>query len=325
MDLLKKEKYYWSKGRKFIGGIDEAGRGPLAGPVVASCVILNPKIDIEGIKDSKKISPKKRESLYNTIFDKSIDVGIGISYEDEIDSINILQATFLAMKRAIGNLKVQPDQILIDGPYTNIKLIPVETIVNGDSISKSIAAASIIAKVTRDRIMNDYDKIFPEFDFYKNKGYGTKYHIESLKQIKATPGHRRSFKIVKNNMPSFNHYIKSNNFALLGFQYIGYMYLKNGYTLEDKSIEIEKNGDLIDFLFKKDSSLVFVKILSIYNNKKYSNGNVVINDNAEYIYLLEDYIVKKELTIKSLFNVISVEFKHKSKPNTKIEFSAKLN
>ena len=199
MDMLIYEKKYWKKGLKFIVGIDEAGRGPLAGPVVAASVVFDKSIQIEGIADSKKLSPKKRDMLYQIIRDKALDVSIGIANEHEIDDLNILQATFLAMKRSIGNLKIEPDQLLIDGPYSNIKLYPVETIIKGDSKSLSVAAASIIAKVTRDKIMKEYDLIYPEYQFIKHKGYGTKYHIEQLSLIKASPIHRKSFKIVKNN------------------------------------------------------------------------------------------------------------------------------
>ena len=164
MNMLQYENKYWDKGINYLGGIDEAGRGPLAGPVVASCVILHPNTMIKGVNDSKKLTHKKRNELYKIINKEALDVSIGIVNEKEIDSLNILQATFLAMRRAIGNLKHKPQQLLIDGPFTDIKLIQTENIVNGDSLSLSIAAASIIAKVTRDRIMNEYDLIFPEFN-----------------------------------------------------------------------------------------------------------------------------------------------------------------
>ena len=195
MDILAYEKKYWEKNVKYVAGIDEAGRGPLAGPVVAACVIFDKYINIEGITDSKKISPKKRLELFHVIREKAIDVSIGIANEHEIDKLNILQATFLAMKRSVGNLKVEPQQLLIDGPYSDIKLYSVETIIKGDNKSLSIAAASIIAKVTRDKIMEEYHEIYPDFGFDKHKGYGTKLHIEQLSKIKATPIHRKSFRI----------------------------------------------------------------------------------------------------------------------------------
>ena len=145
--MLEYEHKYWDKGLKYIGGVDEAGRGPLAGPVVAACVILNKDFNVEGIKDSKKLTAKKRLELSKLIKSDALDVSIGIANEREIDDLNILQATFLAMKRAVGNLKITPEHLLIDGPYSDIKLISTDNIIKGDNKSLSIAAASIIAKV----------------------------------------------------------------------------------------------------------------------------------------------------------------------------------
>ena len=181
--MLKIEKKYWGKGIKYVAGIDEAGRGPLAGPVVAASVIFKPNEEIKDIKDSKKLTDKKRKKLYSIIYQKAIAIGIGIVHENKIDEINILKATFLAMNKAIGTLDQNPEQVLVDGPYSNVKLYPVEHVVNGDNISQSIAAASIIAKVTRDNMMVEYDKIFPVYRFAKHKGYGTKYHIEQIQNI----------------------------------------------------------------------------------------------------------------------------------------------
>ena len=199
MDLLKYEKIYWKKGVNLIAGIDEAGRGPLAGPVVAASVIIDKNFDITDINDSKKISPIKRIVLYDKIINNALDVSVGIAHEYEIDKLNILQATFLAMRRSLGNMKKNPEQLLIDGPMTDIEIIPVKNIVSGDSKSASIAAASIIAKVYRDKIMEEYHKIYPEYGLNKHKGYGTKNHIDSIVQFKAAPIHRKSFKIVRSN------------------------------------------------------------------------------------------------------------------------------
>jgi len=182
-----------SDGFKFIAGIDEAGRGPLAGPVVAAAVILDPKIVIPGINDSKKLSEAKREYLYDEINNKAISVGIGIVDEKTIDEINIKQATYMAMEMAISNLKVKPDFLLIDAEkLINVPIHQI-SIIKGDSLSVSIAAASIIAKVTRDRILDEYDKKYPEYGFGKHKGYGTKQHIESIRNFGLLPIHRRSF------------------------------------------------------------------------------------------------------------------------------------
>ena len=176
-----------------VCGIDEAGRGPLCGPVVAGAVILHKDNDILYINDSKKLSEKKREALYDEIAAKAIAWGVGIVSPERIDEINILQATYEAMRIAIQNLKVKPDILLNDAvtiPMIEIKQVPI---IKGDAKSQSIAAASIMAKVTRDRIMAEYDKIYPEYGFAKNKGYGTGAHIEAIKQYGPCPIHRRTF------------------------------------------------------------------------------------------------------------------------------------
>ena len=180
MDLLKIENKYWDKGISYIAGIDEAGRGPLAGPVVAVCVIFERNCVIEGVKDSKKISEKKRILLYKEIYEKALAVEVGIVDNEKIDDINILQATFLAMNKTLGRLSIKPEIVLVDGPKSNIKLYPVKHIINGDNLSQSIAAASIIAKVTRDNMMYEFDKVYPDYGFAKHKGYGTKFHIDVI-------------------------------------------------------------------------------------------------------------------------------------------------
>ena len=177
----------------YICGIDEVGRGPLAGPVVAGAVIL-PKDDmILYLNDSKKLSEKKREMLYDEIMNRAVATGIGMASPARIDEINILQATYEAMRMAIDNLKVRPDILLNDAvtiPQVDILQVPI---IKGDAKSISIAAASIIAKVTRDRLMVEYDKVLPGYEFASNKGYGTKAHIAGLKELGPTPIHRRSF------------------------------------------------------------------------------------------------------------------------------------
>lgn len=181
------------KDYQYICGIDEVGRGPLAGPVVAGAVIL-PKDDIIlYLNDSKKLSEKKREMLYDEIMSRAVATGIGMASPARIDEINILQATYEAMRMAIDNLEVRPDILLNDAvtiPQVDIPQVPI---IKGDAKSISIAAASIIAKVTRDRLMVEYDKVLPGYDFASNKGYGTKAHIAGLKELGPTPIHRRSF------------------------------------------------------------------------------------------------------------------------------------
>ncbi len=185
------------KGYELIAGIDEAGRGPLAGPVVAAAVILDSRKKIIGLDDSKKLTAKKREKLYNEIRKKSVAVGVGIIDNKEIDKYNIQQATFMAMEKAVKNLDIIPDYLLIDGnkkiPDLNLEQ---EAVINGDGKINIIAAASIIAKVTRDSIIDRYHKKYPDYGFINNKGYGTKEHIEALKKYGATTLHRLSYKIV---------------------------------------------------------------------------------------------------------------------------------
>ena len=188
------EKAALLSGFKAVCGVDEAGRGPLAGPVCAAAVILAPDTEIEGLDDSKKLSEKKRERLFSVITEKAISFSVAYGTLNEIESRNILEATFLAMNRAIDGLSVKPDFALIDGNRApkNIK-IPCETVIKGDSKSMSVAAASVLAKVTRDRLMLHYDTQYPQYDFKKHKGYGTKEHTELIKKYGPCEIHRLSF------------------------------------------------------------------------------------------------------------------------------------
>lgn len=192
--LKEEENSLYSEKIKLIAGIDEAGRGPLAGPVVVGIAIMPKDSMIEGINDSKKVSEKKREKLYDLITEEAIAWGVGMADQNEIDEINILNATKLALTRAIEELKVKPDLILVDA-LTNIdtKGIPYKSIVKGDAKEYSIASASILAKVTRDRIMREYDEIYPQYEFSKHKGYGTAKHIALLKEYGPCILHRKSF------------------------------------------------------------------------------------------------------------------------------------
>lgn len=192
--LSEYEKKCYENGYKYIAGIDEAGRGPLAGPVVAAAVILPDGCLIEGVNDSKKISEKKREKLYDEIIENAIAWGVGIIDNNVIDDINILNATRKAMHMAIESLQTQPDYILIDAEKkVDTNNIPYLPIIKGDALSISIAAASIIAKVTRDRIMREYDEIFPMYGFEKHKGYGTKAHVDAILDNGLCMIHRKSF------------------------------------------------------------------------------------------------------------------------------------
>ncbi len=189
---LEKEKQ--AEGYKIICGIDEAGRGPLAGDVFAAAVILPTGLEIEGLNDSKKLSEKKREALFDVIIEKAVSYGIGRASAEEIDEINILNATFLAMRRAISALQQTPDFCLVDGNQNIRELsLPQQPVIKGDSLSPSIAAASILAKVSRDRYMKEITKDYPQYAFEKHKGYGTKLHYEMLEKHGISDIHRKSF------------------------------------------------------------------------------------------------------------------------------------
>lgn len=186
------ENELYESGIKYIAGIDEVGRGPLVGPVVTAAVILPKDFYDERINDSKKLTEKKREQLYDVIMENAVSVGIGISSEDVIDDINILEATKKAMIEAVNNLSVKPEHLLIDAVKLNVD-IPQTSIIKGDAKSESIAAASIIAKVTRDRMMIELDREHPEYDFKHNKGYGTKKHIDAIEKYGILKEHRKTF------------------------------------------------------------------------------------------------------------------------------------
>lgn len=193
INMWEIEDSHFENGIQIICGVDEAGRGPLAGPVCAAAVILPPHADIPGLNDSKKLSDKRRRELFPVIKETAIAYGIGIATHEEIDEINILQATYLAMERAIQALSVKPELALIDGNRARDFGIPVETVVKGDSRSASIAAASILAKVTRDDMMLELADTYPQYGFEIHKGYGTKAHYAALDEHGISPIHRMSF------------------------------------------------------------------------------------------------------------------------------------
>jgi ribonuclease HII len=203
---LRFEKHLWSTGFPLIAGIDEAGRGPLAGPVVAAAAVLPAEFSLTGLNDSKQLPETVREQLFASLTTpgKLVGYGIGIAESTEIDRLNILRATFLAMQRAITALPVQPDHLLIDGLPVPVFHQPQTAIIGGDAKSLSIAAASVIAKVTRDRMMRRWHSDFPQYDFDQNKGYGTPAHLESLQIHGPCPIHRRSFAPVAETYFFFN-------------------------------------------------------------------------------------------------------------------------
>ena len=193
MDCFEFEKQAFADGYSVICGVDEAGRGPLAGPVYAAAVILPPECAIEGLDDSKKISEKKREALFDVIIEKAVAYCVASASVEEIEKFNILNATFIAMRRAVDGLKIKPDLALVDGNRAPSLECDVRTIVKGDSKSASISAASILAKVSRDRYMLELDKKVPQYCFAKHKGYGTKLHYEKIREFGVSEYHRPSF------------------------------------------------------------------------------------------------------------------------------------
>ena len=209
-DLLKYEKELYEKGYNLIAGTDEVGRGPLVGPVVAAAVILPTNYELKGLTDSKKLSEKKRNIFYDIIMKDAVSVGIGIVSEKIIDEINILEASRLAMNKALDNLNIKPEYILSDAMKLD-RDVPVMPIVHGDALSITISAASVIAKVTRDRMMEDLGKDYPEYEFENHKGYPTKRHIELVKKYGVLDNYRKTFKpiceIIKERSKDEKEYI----------------------------------------------------------------------------------------------------------------------
>ena len=193
VDLWAIEHACFDAGCQLVCGVDEAGRGPLAGPVCAAAVILPPDMEIPGLNDSKKLTDKKRRELFDIITSEAVSYGIALVSEKEIDEINILQATFRAMEQAVARMDVTPDVVLVDGNREPKLPFPVKTVVKGDSLSASIAAASILAKVTRDRLMEQLDETYPQYGFAVHKGYGTKRHYAALTEFGPSPIHRMTF------------------------------------------------------------------------------------------------------------------------------------
>ncbi|HWP49110.1 MAG TPA: ribonuclease HII [Candidatus Limnocylindrales bacterium] len=203
-DMLYYERLAYAQGARYVAGIDEVGRGCLAGPVVACAIIFPPHTFIEGVKDSKKLSPEKREYLFDLIQKQALGIGIGIVEESVIDEINILRATIKAMEKAVQALQPCPDHLLIDALFLENFSIPQFAIKEGDNISFSIAAASIVAKVTRDRMMIAYSEQYPQYQFSKHKGYGTPEHLEAIARYGPCPLHRKSFRGVKEYCKELN-------------------------------------------------------------------------------------------------------------------------
>ena len=306
MNLSEYDQSFYNESISTLAGVDEAGRGPLAGPVVAAAVIFPYEFHLDDIQDSKKISEKKRLLVYEKIITNALDYGIGVCHEGEIDDINILESTYIAMKKALGCLRDKPDLTLIDGKKTKIKIYNCKHIIKGDSKSQSIAAASIIAKVTRDKMMINYDKIFPDYGFAKHKGYGTKFHLEAIKNKKSTPIHRKSFNPVSLYLPSFSYFNTDIKMNRLAVQLTASSYVKNEYDI----IEIYSLEKFDIFHYEKDRYVLSIVKFAFKNDES----------NDFNIDKLKDELILKEKELKQdiELDVILVVFS-KQKPKIVIK------
>lgn len=253
-EILTYERGLWEAGYDLVAGIDEVGRGPLAGPVVAAAVILPKECKIEGVNDSKKLSAKKREELYDIILEKAVSYGIGVVSNERIDEINILQATYEAMREALSQLKPKADYILADAVTIPMVSTPQRGIVKGDAKSMSIGAASIVAKVYRDRMMEAYEEVYPGYGFASNKGYGAAEHIEGIRKQGITPIHRKTF--VKNFLPQDGDTAadKGHRGEVLAAKQME----KMGYEILERNFHALKGE--IDIIAKKDNVIVFTEV-----------------------------------------------------------------
>ncbi len=308
------DNQYRQGGIQYLCGVDEAGRGPLAGPVVTAAVILPEEAIITGINDSKKLTPAKREKLYDEIYEKAVSVGVGIVHEREIDRMNILKATILAMKKSLGALSVKPQLVLIDGNPVEITHFPVRNLVKGDTRSLSIAAASVIAKVTRDRMMSEYGKIFPDFGFERHKGYGTSKHIDVLKKLGATPIHRRSFSPVSSCLPGKSHFENRQWLGKYGEQLAACAMVKLGFRILQMNYLAAGVGE-IDLIHEEGDEWVFSEVKTGFAKNDWGDPAHRI-DEYKRDRLMEaaaDYLSKNDFTGHTRFDVISVQF-FKGKP-----------
>ena len=303
---------------KHIAGVDEAGRGPLAGPVVAGAVVLQKNHGIEGLGDSKKLTAKRREAAFVQIMEKAEDVGIGIVSSKEIDRTNILAATHKAMKMALGKLNPKPKRALIDGHPLKTQMIPNKGIIDGDAKIESIMAASIAAKVTRDKIMEQYHIIFPDYGFAKHKGYGTKLHMEALVQKKACPIHRKSFAPVKANLPTLKWLKEEKKIGRLGERLSALSILKEGFEILEMNRTCGHHGEL-DIIARKDDLLLFIEVKSA---TKEQMGGLSLKVDEKKQQKLQDaihyYIQKENPEFKDIRLDVSTVLFGKGKP--KIEF-----
>lgn len=293
---------------KLIAGIDEAGRGPLAGPVVAAAVILDPEKPLDGIHDSKKLTARKRNRLYDDIMEQAVAVGIGVSQRVEIDRLNILRATELAMQRAVDQLSTKPDHLQIDGQHIRLKHPSQETVIHGDATLQVIGAASIIAKVYRDRLMADYHRIYPQYGFDRHKGYGTEAHLQALKTYGACPIHRQSFRPVKDHMPTWNQVHGRKELGLLGEQLAAGYLLELGYGLLDLRYTVPHMGEL-DIIARDDDVTVIVEVKSqTPGDWGSAEERIDVKKRDRLMATAQHYCGEKGIDSEVRFDVISVTF-----------------
>lgn len=297
---------------KVIVGVDEAGRGPLAGPVVASAVILNPLDIPEGLRDSKKLSEKRRVALAKEIRAKALAIGVGIVHEQDIDRHNILQATFEAMRQAISGLNCDFTEVQVDGNHKIPGLkYAQECIIGGDDLVPEISAASIIAKTTRDAMMISYDKLFPEYGFKSHKGYGSKKHMETLREIGRTPVHRRSFRPV-NSCPNkkYQYYNQESSHGRMGEIIAGMFLIRNGYNLLEHSYHAGREGEL-DLIASISDEVIFVEVKSFagVSDDTIALERVTPAKQKQIARIAEVYLEKNEVAQPECrFDIITVNF-----------------
>ena len=292
-----------------IAGVDEAGRGPLAGPVVAAAVILPNYYDLKGLDDSKKLTPKKRSQLFVEIQHQATAIGVGVVAAAEIDKTNILQATHQAMKMALGRLKPRPDQAVIDGHALPTQIIPNKGVIKGDQTIDVIKAASIIAKVTRDNMMEQYDIIFPAYGFRKHKGYGTREHMDKLRLNKACVIHRKSFKPVASAMPTLFWLRKEGRIGQWGEQTAAVYLVERGYEIVAMNVHCDPYGE-IDIIAEKDGIIIFVEVKT-YSKKQLGTPaqNIDQNKLKKLEAAIHKYVVDMKVKKDIFLDVICVYLK----------------
>ncbi len=306
-EKLEYENHYYAQGCENICGVDEAGRGPLAGPVYAAAVILPKGMVIEGVDDSKKLSEKKREMLFDIIKEKAVAYNIAWASVEEIESMNILKAAMLAMKRAVEGLPVKADFALIDGNRRPDLDIPCVEIVKGDEKSESIAAASILAKVSRDRLMNEYAKKYPQYGFERNKGYPSEFHSDMVRQYGPCEIHRPSF--LKNILhPELKKpRTKAQRLGAKGEAAALELLAKKGYELVEKNYRAG-HGE-IDLIMQKDDMIVFVEVKARDSSAiTRPSDSVTLRKRKKLIETAEAYMNEKKTTLQPRFDVVEAVY-----------------